>query len=449
MAGISRRAWWAIIAATLAGGMGGCTYLALRDEPPPADADLRPARRVVADEANGFLVLGKGQDPQPEEEDDDAGDETAEQDTRDSVHVEDETIRPTAAAFDRDLALRVLAKYADLLQKVEDGLSRPDFQVPEMRHVSQPIPYVWTWRRAASVVLCRSRLRHEEGREIEALNDAMLAVRFGRRIEDAQGGLIHYHIGLGIREQGLRQLVYLISRTRVGPQEMKRLVEEGARLLPTLEALQEVCQQEYALVSAAFGDQAEMKRELGSGFRGWWNRLAFKPNQARRLLAEDIQALMADAGKPEAARDRDLASKYSGRVGVLPSDGRLLLGAVVSQFARTLERRDLASLELSAARVLLALKCHVAERGRLPDTLAELVPAYLDAVPLDPFDGKPLRYSRAKKVIYSVGADLADAGGSVDPDPEQESNPAVKVKRKVVTKKREEHLEPTFRIEFE
>jgi hypothetical protein len=65
-----------------------------------------------------------------------------------------------------------------------------------------------------------------------------------------------------------------------------------------------------------------------------------------------------------------------------------------------------------------ALAALAAERYRLahgdwPRTLADLVPAYLPAVPLDPFDGEPLRYRRTGTgaVIYSVGEDGRDDGG--------------------------------------
>jgi hypothetical protein len=48
----------------------------------------------------------------------------------------------------------------------------------------------------------------------------------------------------------------------------------------------------------------------------------------------------------------------------------------------------------------------------LPESLSELVPKYLPKVPIDPFDGKPLRYSKEKGIIYCVGKDLKDSGGS-------------------------------------
>jgi hypothetical protein len=52
--------------------------------------------------------------------------------------------------------------------------------------------------------------------------------------------------------------------------------------------------------------------------------------------------------------------------------------------------------------------------GKLPENLQALVPTYLAAVPDDPFDGKPFRYSPEKKIVYSVGKNLVDDGGSVE-----------------------------------
>ena len=67
---------------------------------------------------------------------------------------------------------------------------------------------------------------------------------------------------------------------------------------------------------------------------------------------------------------------------------------------------------LAATRIIVA--CHLFERetGRRPQTLDELVPGYLAAVPLDPFDGQPFRYKPEEGVIYSVGKSLQDLGGA-------------------------------------
>ena len=62
-----------------------------------------------------------------------------------------------------------------------------------------------------------------------------------------------------------------------------------------------------------------------------------------------------------------------------------------------------------------------------PSVLNELVPRYLASVPIDPFDGKPLKYSAPKKIVYSVGQDTNDSGGSIGDDWRQMSDPTFKL----------------------
>jgi hypothetical protein len=50
---------------------------------------------------------------------------------------------------------------------------------------------------------------------------------------------------------------------------------------------------------------------------------------------------------------------------------------------------------LRATRIAAGAVLYQMEHGRMPATLDELVPAYLPAVPLDPFDGQPFRYRQS------------------------------------------------------
>jgi hypothetical protein len=53
--------------------------------------------------------------------------------------------------------------------------------------------------------------------------------------------------------------------------------------------------------------------------------------------------------------------------------------------------------------------------GNWPTALTELVPAFLSAIPPDPFDVKPLRLAKRPDgiVIYSIGANMKDDGGAI------------------------------------
>jgi hypothetical protein len=76
------------------------------------------------------------------------------------------------------------------------------------------------------------------------------------------------------------------------------------------------------------------------------------------------------------------------------------------------EARCLANVRLALTAVALE-QFRAAHGNRYPGALAELAPDFLPAVPVDPFDGQPLRYRKqdAGYVLYSIGPDLKDNGG--------------------------------------
>jgi len=57
-----------------------------------------------------------------------------------------------------------------------------------------------------------------------------------------------------------------------------------------------------------------------------------------------------------------------------------------------------------------------------PPSLEALVPDFLPELPIDPFDGLPLRFrlDSTDVVIYSIGSDRKDNGGQVENDPTKE-----------------------------
>jgi len=75
-------------------------------------------------------------------------------------------------------------------------------------------------------------------------------------------------------------------------------------------------------------------------------------------------------------------------------------------------------LRMEAARdvvvAAIALKRFQLKHGQWPESLAEVVPEFLHAVPIDPYDGKPLRYrpnGNGTYLLYCVGEDGVDNGG--------------------------------------
>ncbi len=86
---------------------------------------------------------------------------------------------------------------------------------------------------------------------------------------------------------------------------------------------------------------------------------------------------------------------------IIPSFGRCIL-----QLARS-------DAELRCAMAAVAVERHRLAQGAPPEAIQELVPAFLPALPEDPFDGEPLRYSNDNDgyTLYSIGMDREDNGG--------------------------------------
>jgi hypothetical protein len=128
------------------------------------------------------------------------------------------------------------------------------------------------------------------------------------------------------------------------------------------------------------------------------------------LMGERIET----AQKPlheQLAADRDFAAKVRGMVVSAPLVAMLL---PATEKASEAHRRTHCSLRCLAA-LVAAERCRRAE-GKWPESLEQLRPAYLSEVPLDAYDGKPLRYKRLADgvIAYSVGPDGTDDGGRLD-----------------------------------
>lgn len=138
------------------------------------------------------------------------------------------------------------------------------------------------------------------------------------------------------------------------------------------------------------------------------------PDTVREILPELIA--LDRARKPAAAilqRDREWSR---GAYGVLRSTwARIITSKMLQDVETVFERkhaRSVAALRLVMTE--LAVRGYQAKNGKPPAALAELVPAWLSSVPLDPFSNRPLVYRVTTNsfLLYSIGPDGKDDQGT-------------------------------------
>ncbi|HEY4262079.1 MAG TPA: hypothetical protein VGM98_18055 [Schlesneria sp.] len=140
-----------------------------------------------------------------------------------------------------------------------------------------------------------------------------------------------------------------------------------------------------------------------------------KPIDLRRKMVGSGATMLFDPDPSISLPNGQLEPAKIDRAIKRPSLTRMLLPSLAQIDSAFLARRGRqATLE-----ALLAAQAYRRDHGEFPESLAQLVPNYLAAVPVDPCDpaGGPLHYTRdepTKAIIWSMGDDRADGGGVID-----------------------------------
>jgi hypothetical protein len=145
----------------------------------------------------------------------------------------------------------------------------------------------------------------------------------------------------------------------------------------------------------------------------------FQPNKTKLMFANYYRGVISNA--PRCYADMRLADlevmfdRPMNKIDFIAKPNWLGKGwceSVLPSVGNCLERKCRIECGVAATRLVVAANAYRQKEGRWPADLPALAPAYLAAVPADPYDGQPFRYAATKGIVYSVGKDLKDSGGS-------------------------------------
>ena len=400
--------------------LGGVAFWFLKDDPPPDDADLRIPYKEIPDEENAFTYFNKaiGELHNPSTEEKEQFYAILDGESWDEAFVE---------AF--------LAKNGRWCEYIEEGLRCAQCRLPEMTSADTFLPHLAPWRQMARLSSVRALYLSKTGKEQEALDECMRTITFARRIENSRGCLIVYLVGRAVEEIGLGQFRSLLAQTTLPAEALAPYIRRLSAYPFNKEPLADTFKTEYTYIAMVLD-------EIATGSYLWYasrppstlerikTPFVFKPNRTKRIIAKNIRLLLKQVHKPYAKMHHPTYPAYATRSSKLKlwlsgnAEGEKLAYMTLSSFPRVLTLKCCANGSIRAIQILIALKCYKQKTGDLPDSLDELVPEYLTEIPLDDFDGKPMKYSKKNKVVYAVGTDLVDNGGvsnldreNINPDP--------------------------------
>jgi hypothetical protein len=130
---------------------------------------------------------------------------------------------------------------------------------------------------------------------------------------------------------------------------------------------------------------------------------------------EYMNLLESEAAKPLWLQRLERADEEMQRLNSQPVERLryLPLALLLPALSKAARSGEYAMAKRDVLLTVIALELHRRRHGSWPQSLEELVPALLPAIPPDRFDGRPLHYALVdgKPLLYSIGNDRDDDGG--------------------------------------
>ncbi len=246
-------------------------------------------------------------------------------------------------------------------------------------------------------------IQAEKGNSSEAIQAIIDGIQLGESL-GTEPFLISYLVRCAIDWSVIGRLQNIVSKTAIDEQQM-------TQFRTTIQQLKGNLRLDQALIGewsyqTREGDSLEYQ-DFGEVFARRSGLMSYNALRSFQLFAR-----LEEAAAMNPAKRRTNYERVINEANQL-SFFYFLTKEVISDFdmACKIDLRIWAQLE--GARVVLAVERYRLAESRLPKNLEELVPKFIEAVPIDPFDGRPLRYKKREKgyTVYSIGEDGEDNGG--------------------------------------
>jgi hypothetical protein len=331
----------------------------------------------------------------------------------------------------------LVAQNAPATALLRAALASPEFAFPPPERDGTYADRLATLVRVQQLIAlagAQARILLSDGRARDAFELASLGLQLGKRVSAAENvDLLAIRKAISFQTVSLVDLEHAARTAHLAPGDAHAL----GRLLDATRWRAEDWRRVWAIEYERVVDEVDAESERasdGSGLAWPMSALPSAYRWQRNRTAAALASLYRDQGRKSALFCADAGLAAAPRLGarrfadlVVPNAmGRIVIEAIRAQDLDSyqLERCQLET-HVSLVAALVAAKAWSDAEGALPERLEDLVPVYLDALPLDRYDGAPLRYARAARAVYSVGGDFTDAAPAAAPNADDPRAPGL------------------------
>ncbi len=351
--------------------------------------------------------------------------------------------------WDDKLAEEIVSRNAQSFGYFAEAARKPKFQDPISANPAYitpnaVLPAMNSWRRMARLSAIRAIYLAKQGKDKEAMNEALNSVSIGQKIQESQAPLIEYLVAIAMKGVGLETVQKILTTSKLSSNELKQYAQSLNEYYKNEDGFINSFKGEYRIqswsIDAITSGNPEVLKEF-VGEEGSENQdiakkikdnYYFQPNKTKLLFAEytraNIKSANESCGEIKVTEVKRLAPTNPAKLYTEENAiGKILHNVIAASLTSVSTKKCEEDLLVSATQAQVAIKAYKNDTNTYPSSLNELVPIYLSSVPQDSFDGKPLKYSAGKKIIYSIGQDMQDSGGSMGDDWRKMPDPTFKI----------------------
>ena len=349
--------------------------------------------------------------------------------------------------WDENLAEEIVSKNSRAFEYFSEAARKPKFQDPaavDPLNITPNtiLPNMNVWRRMSRLSAIRAIQLAKRGKGKEAMEETLNSIKIGQKIQESQAPLIEYLVAMSMKSIGLETLQKISASSKLKGSELSQYAQELNQFYENEDGAFNAFKTEYHMISWGLDAISRGELLLGDEVSGPSIKAITKlsnqfnyyyhPNETKALFAGytrvQIKTVLAPCSAVKEIEIPQLAPQSYIKLYLTENAiGKILHDVVASSLTSVSKNKCQEDLLVAATQTIIAIKAFTNENRNYPASLNELVPRYLPSIPQDPFGDKALKYSMNKKIIYSVGRDMQDTGGSTGDDWRQMSDPTFEI----------------------
>jgi len=335
--------------------------------------------------------------------------------------IKDKSERGSNEAYPDD------ATVSDALRELYDIISMPGGHYK--KRLSTPaifttLPELATYRNIGRLIACAAEHHAESGDMSDCAVDLEALFGFSRMLESKYPTLIQMLVQMAMESLYIERIERAINRRGLTSVELQanqiRLtdVQNGPNIRSAM-MVERVCFIDtYCWVESGVGNISTIAGLTAAGpslpmTPNIWQYIPVLPSLDAAYGLEWLN-LCVEAAESPGPVALSKVRKAELRISNAPAY-LVYSSSMLPSLSRSMELQLKSIGSKRAMIAALACERHRLATGEWPESLTDLVPEYLKAVPVDPFDDAPIRYAVTSEGIklWCIGEDLKDDGGDI------------------------------------